>query len=102
MIERKDKFLTLTAIVREGTQFNIRLIRPPGESPLAPEHAPNGAASDELRPGLRLRIPRGTFEGFVAEVVSVDLSAENVVIKITIFGRDTMFTMNFSDLASES
>ncbi len=95
--------MNVIVVAPEDTQFNVRE-RPAGlgESGSTPaENVLENIAPEDLLPGMRVRIPRGTFEGFVAAVESVDLPAKKATLKITVFGRDTMVVLGFADLVIE-
>jgi transcriptional antiterminator NusG len=52
----------------------------------------------DLKPGDRVRISEGAMEGFIGEVKSINTDDLTVEIAVSMFGRETLTELNFSQL----
>jgi transcription antitermination factor NusG len=97
MVEHEDQWFNVIAIVGSVTAHRGHADEIPHETNL--EHGDEPDLS--LVPGDFVRITRGTFAGFDAQIGSIDTPTQTAVVKISIFGRVTPVELRLSDLVRQ-
>ena len=94
IVESENRWIKVTGIVGSVIEHKEHSDEVPTETESEREPEPDPS----LVAGEMVRFARGTFAGFVGQIVSIDRARQKAIVKISIFGRDTPVEQDLTDL----